>query len=180
MAREPADRPATAAEFGELLREVQQRHGMPVDEMPLPVASGAGSTGAQHSRAGAPAGRRTAGASDPLTPPAARDPVSPAAADPALVPRRRLIDMLRAGQRRRLIVIHAPAGFGKSTLAAQWSDVLTEEGVAVAWLTVDHDDNNVVWFLAHLIEAIRRCARRWRENSARRSRSTATRPSGTC
>ena len=25
----------------------------------------------------------------------------------------------------------------------------------MAWLTVDHDDNNVVWFLAHLIEAIR-------------------------
>ena len=25
----------------------------------------------------------------------------------------------------------------------------------MAWLTVDHDDNNVVWFLSHLIEAIR-------------------------
>ena len=29
-------------------------------------------------------------------------------------------------------------------------------GVAVAWLTVDDDDNNEVWFLAHLLESIRR------------------------
>ena len=66
-----------------------------------------------------------------------------------------MIDILRAGQSRRLTVIHGPTGFGKSTLASQWCELLTAEGVAVAWLTVDHDDNNVVWFLAHLVEAIR-------------------------
>ena len=53
------------------------------------------------------------------------------------------------------MVIHGPAGFGKTTLAAQWREVLVEEGVTVAWLTIDSDDNNVVWFLAHLIEAVR-------------------------
>ena len=152
MARDTAARPATAAEFGELLRAVQERHGMPVDEMPLPVASGSGSIGAQHSGR-SPTGRRTAVAT--LTPPAAATRFRPPPPIRALVPRRRLLDRLRAGQRRRLVVIHAPTGFGKSTLAAQWSDILTGEGVAVAWLTVDHDDNNVVWFLAHLIEAIR-------------------------
>ena len=75
-------------------------------------------------------------------------------------------------------MIHAPTGFGKSTLAAQWGEVLTEEGVAVAWLTVDHDDNNVVWFLAHLIEAIRRVrpalarrARRGARGARRRGRA---------
>ena len=52
--------------------------------------------------------------------------------------------------------IHAPSGFGKSTLAAQWREELSSQGVAVGWLTVDDDDNNVVWFLAHLLEAIRR------------------------
>jgi serine/threonine-protein kinase PknK len=30
------------------------------------------------------------------------------------------------------------------------------DGVAVAWLTIDDDDNNVVWFLAHLLESLRR------------------------
>ncbi len=66
-----------------------------------------------------------------------------------------MIDLLRAGQRRRLTAIHAPTGFGKSTLAAQWRDVLAEDGIPVAWLAVDSDDNNVLWFLTHLIEAIK-------------------------
>jgi serine/threonine-protein kinase PknK len=66
-----------------------------------------------------------------------------------------LIETMRAGQSRKLTVIHGPTGFGKSTLAAQWCDLLTADGVAVAWLTVDNDDNNLVWFLSHLIEAIR-------------------------
>ena len=73
-----------------------------------------------------------------------------------LVVRSRLTDVLRAGGRRRLILIHAPSGFGKSTLAAQWREELSSEGVAVAWLTIDDDDNNEVWFLAHLLEAVRR------------------------
>jgi serine/threonine-protein kinase PknK len=39
MARDPQERPATAAEFGEQLREVQRRHGIPVDDMPVPIAA---------------------------------------------------------------------------------------------------------------------------------------------
>ncbi|MDV6269612.1 protein kinase domain-containing protein [Rhodococcus globerulus] len=35
MSRTPGARPATAAEFGEELRQLQRRHGFPVDEMPL-------------------------------------------------------------------------------------------------------------------------------------------------
>ena len=66
-----------------------------------------------------------------------------------------MIETLRDAGRPRLTVIHGPAGFGKSTLAAQWSATLAAEGVAVCWLTIDRDDNNVVWFLAHLIEALR-------------------------
>jgi serine/threonine-protein kinase PknK len=73
----------------------------------------------------------------------------------ALVHRARLVEILREGQSKKLTVIHGPTGFGKSTLAAQWAKLLSNEGVAVAWFTVDHDDNNVVWFLSHLIEAIR-------------------------
>ncbi len=73
-----------------------------------------------------------------------------------MVPRERLLDLLRQGGQRRLIVIHAPTGYGKSILAAQWRQALADEGNAVAWLTVDRDDNNVVWFLAHLVEAIER------------------------
>ena len=88
-------------------------------------------------------------------PPAALTKYRPPTPARLLVTRTRLIDMLRAGGGRRLVVIHGPAGFGKTTLAAQWREVLVEEGVTVAWLTVDSDDDNVVWLLAHLIEAVR-------------------------
>lgn len=67
-----------------------------------------------------------------------------------------MIDALRAGEWRRLTVIHAPAGYGKTTLAAQWAEELKRDGVAVAWLTVDDNDNNLVWFLTNLVDAIRR------------------------
>ena len=151
MSRDPGDRPATAAEFGELLREVQRRHGMPVDDIPVPVPAPEGrsvsapSTGSLQRQYPARS----------LTPPAPATRFHPPSPARALVRRDRLITRLRAGRDRKLTVIHGPTGFGKSTLAAQWCDLLTAEGVAVAWLTVDHDDNNLVWFLSHLIEAIR-------------------------
>jgi serine/threonine-protein kinase PknK len=94
-------------------------------------------------------------ADDMAVPPSALTKYHPPTPVHSLVTRARLIDLLRAGGRRRLILIHGPAGFGKTTLAAQWRDVLVDEGVTVAWLTIDSDDNNVVWFLAHLIEAVR-------------------------
>ncbi|MGW4118976.1 protein kinase domain-containing protein [Nocardia sp. NPDC004711] len=72
------------------------------------------------------------------------------------IPRPRLLEPLRAGGRRRLAVIHAPAGFGKRTLAAQWCAELTDRGVAVAWISIDSDDDNEVWLLAHIIAAIRK------------------------
>ncbi|MFF2108512.1 protein kinase domain-containing protein [Rhodococcus koreensis] len=164
MSREPDDRASSAVEFGEELREAELRNGLPVDEMALPA-----DLDEEHDDHRRGASTRTAsGRSGPTTtggrsftattgtPPAPSTRFRPPTPTRQLVERRQLIDTLRAGQRRRLTVIHAPAGFGKSTLAAQWSEVLTEEGVAVAWLTVDHDDNNAVWFLSHLVEAIRR------------------------
>ncbi len=74
----------------------------------------------------------------------------------SLVTRHKLTSVLRAAGRRRLILIHAPSGFGKTTLVEQWRAELTSSGVAVAWVTVDDDDNNVVGFLAQVLEAIRR------------------------
>jgi len=150
MARDPADRPPTAAEFGEELRAVQRSNGVTVDEMPRPVALG---VERRKSPVADPVHRDSGGTPTPPTPATKyRPPVTTR----SLVARSRLTDVLRAGGGRRLILIHAPSGFGKSTLAAQWRDELTSEGVAVAWLTVDDDDNNEVWFLAHLLEAVRR------------------------
>ncbi len=150
MAQDPADRPATAAEFGEELRAVQRRNGVPVDEMPRPVGLGVERRTSVGAR---PVHRDTGSTPTPPTPATKYRPPVPIR---SLVDRRRLTDVLRAGSRRRLILIHAPSGFGKSTLAAQWREELSSEGIAVAWLTIDDDDNNEVWFLAHLLEAVRR------------------------
>ena len=151
MARDPTDRPASAAAFGEELRDVQRRNGVAVDKMAHPV-----DLGVEQRQPPVPpstARRHTIATPTPPTPGTKyRAPV----ATQSLVARSRLTDILRAAGRRRLILIDAPSGFGKSTLAAQWREALSHEGVAVAWLTVDEDDNNAVWFLAHLLEAIRR------------------------
>ena len=150
MASDPADRPATAAEFGDELRELQRRCGVPVDEMARPVELGVErrrSTVAQSIHRDNPA---------PTAPPTPATKYRPPLSTRSLVTRGRLTEVLRAGGRRRVILIHAPSGFGKSTLAAQWREELLRAGVVVAWLTVDGDDNNAVWFLAHLLESIRR------------------------
>jgi serine/threonine-protein kinase PknK len=72
------------------------------------------------------------------------------------VPRTRLTGFLNAESGWRLALIHAPAGFGKSTLAAQWMELLASQGRTTVWLSLDRDDNNTVWFLSHLLEAIGR------------------------
>ncbi|MGO9506187.1 MAG: protein kinase domain-containing protein [Mycobacterium sp.] len=153
MARDPADRPATAAAFGDELREVQRRNGVTVDEMPRPVELGVEGRKSPVARS---VHRNTGGTPTFHTPPTPPTKYRPPVPTRSLVARSRLTDVLRAGGRRRLILIHAPSGFGKSTLAAQWRAELSSDGVAVAWLTVDDDDNNEVWFLSHLLESIRR------------------------
>ena len=151
MAQDASARPASAAEFGDELREIQRTNGMAVDEMARPI---------DLSVEGQPAAvvpstvRRDVVATP--TPPMPATKYRPPVPTGSLVSRNRLIDLLRAGGRRRVVLIHAPSGFGKSTLAAQWREVLVRDGVAVAWLTIDDDDNNVVWFLAHLLESLRR------------------------
>ena len=52
-----------------------------------------------------------------------------------------LVNRLMAGRGRRLTVLDAPAGFGKTTLLAQWRSQLLAERVRVAWLTLDADDS---------------------------------------
>ena len=151
MSREPASRPVSAAAFGEELREVQRTSGVAVDEMAHPVELG---VERRTSTAAASSPRRDTGATP--TPPTPSTKYRPPVPTRSLVVRDRLTDVLRAGGRRRCVLIQAPSGFGKTTLAAQWREKLSADGVAVGWLTIDEDDNNVVWFLSHLLELIRR------------------------
>lgn len=150
MSRNVADRPQTAETFGDALRELQRSHGLPVDDMPVPMPAPLVRSDAAIAPGVTPGAYRVRVSTPPTPATRFRLPVSAK----ALVERERLIASLRTQQRKTLTVIHGPTGFGKSTLAAQWAERMRADGVTVAWLTVDHDDNNVAWFLAHLIEAI--------------------------
>ncbi|MGQ4615611.1 protein kinase domain-containing protein [Nocardia sp. R7R-8] len=151
MATNPAERPVTAQAFGEVLRNVQYSAGLAVDSMMLPAE-------VQIPRAEASKPRRpeTGGELARALVPTPSTRYRPPTASRPPVQRRHLLDTLRDGGPRRLVLIHGPAGFGKSTLASEWADVLVSQGVRVGWLSVDSDDNNVIWFLSHLIEAVRR------------------------
>ncbi|PND53124.1 MULTISPECIES: serine/threonine-protein kinase [Rhodococcus] len=155
MDRDPTSRTGTAAAFGEQLRAVEEHHGLPVDELPVPDASEPTDLGAAHPRATTGTGRRRRTGSGRLTPPVPATRLRPPTATRPLVVRERLLRLLRVGGRRILTAITAPPGFGKTTLAAQWSRELADNGVQVAWLSVDSDDNGAVRLLAHLLESLR-------------------------
>ena len=72
-----------------------------------------------------------------------------------LVQRARLTDQMRVdgGEAPRLVLVAAPAGFGKTTFLAQW---LASERLqrSVAWLALDPGDADLRVFLTHLVAAI--------------------------
>jgi len=56
----------------------------------------------------------------------------------------------------KLVLVRAPAGFGKTTAMAQSRQRMEADGVATAWLTLDRADNDVSRFLICLGEAVQR------------------------
>jgi LuxR family transcriptional regulator, maltose regulon positive regulatory protein len=71
-----------------------------------------------------------------------------------LVPRAGLLAALTAGARRKLTLVDAPPGFGKTTLVADWN-ASPEEVRPFAWLSLDRGDNDPVRFWTGVIEALR-------------------------
>ncbi|OBI22475.1 helix-turn-helix transcriptional regulator [Mycobacterium sp. E2327] len=72
-----------------------------------------------------------------------------------LVHRTTLLDALSSGRRRRLTLLSAPAGWGKTTLLAQW--VLgADEDQRFGWLSLDSSDNDPVWFWMYVIAALQK------------------------
>lgn len=55
---------------------------------------------------------------------------------------------------RRLTVIHAPAGYGKTSLLAQWRGRLEGQAVLVAWLTLERDDADLARLAQYIALAI--------------------------
>ncbi len=72
---------------------------------------------------------------------------------PSFVPRPRLVEALDDGLARRLILVCAPAGFGKTALLADWA---RRGNWPVAWLSLDAGDNDPARFWRHAVAALDR------------------------
>ena len=72
-----------------------------------------------------------------------------------LVHRAALLDALSAGRRRKLTLLSAPAGWGKTTLLAQWA-LGAGEDQRFGWLSLDPSDNDPVWFWMYVVAALQK------------------------
>jgi LuxR family maltose regulon positive regulatory protein len=71
-----------------------------------------------------------------------------------VVARPRLSERLSRGAESKLTLISAPAGFGKTTLLAEWLAAAPAGRQSVAWLSLDLADNQPVTFWTYLITAL--------------------------
>ncbi|MFC3051884.1 helix-turn-helix transcriptional regulator [Kordiimonas pumila] len=71
-----------------------------------------------------------------------------------IVDRPRLIEELTDALSNKLILVIAPAGFGKSSLVSQWREKLVSEGVACPWFSLDENDFEGRQFLSYITLAL--------------------------
>ena len=83
----------------------------------------------------------------------ARSKLEPGAPVADRVERRLEAEGLEGLRAARLTVVHAPAGYGKTTLLGQWFRRLRDAGSGVAWLSFDEFDATVDQFAGNLLEA---------------------------
>ncbi len=69
----------------------------------------------------------------------------------SIILRDHLNKKLSADLNRQIIIVSAPAGFGKTTLLSCWTDTV---GNKPAWLSLDKYDNNVIGFWSYLIGSV--------------------------
>lgn len=70
---------------------------------------------------------------------------------PHLVERPQLLDKLDQAENSRLILVTAPAGYGKTTAIAFW---LAKRNKPVAWVSLDQSENDPLMFLAYVVGAL--------------------------
>ena len=73
-------------------------------------------------------------------------------ASATLVPRLRLLEELEAGLSQRLMLISAPAGYGKTTVVSQWLDTVDHPS---AWISLDEHDGDLAVFFSYFVAAVR-------------------------
>lgn len=83
-----------------------------------------------------------------------RTKVTPPATSRYEVLRQAILDHASEGNSRRVVLIRAPAGFGKTTLMTQMVSRFQRQGLATVWLTLDRGDNDISRFLKGFSTAI--------------------------
>ena len=75
---------------------------------------------------------------------------------PGPVPRPRLTQRLNEGLTRKLTLISAPAGFGKTTLIGEWRSAPPAGELPCAWVSLDGEDNEPTRFWTYVVAALGR------------------------
>ena len=81
-----------------------------------------------------------------------------------LIERRELVERLRGGRDRRLTLVCAAAGYGKTTLLAQW-EAADKGQTPFAWVSLDERDSDPVQLWIHIITALNEASERVGESS---------------
>lgn len=71
-----------------------------------------------------------------------------------VIERPRLTCGLLGARPRRLTLVMAPPGYGKTTLVTQWSARLRGAGFGIGWLNLDEDDDEPTTFLSYLAASL--------------------------
>lgn len=90
----------------------------------------------------------------------------PPTASGAVIRRHRLVSKALFGVQARLVLVDAPAGYGKTSVLAQVHGALVEQERRVAWLSLDSADNDHARFLSHFVESIRQSGVRFGGSTA--------------
>lgn len=74
----------------------------------------------------------------------------------SLVPRARLTKLLDEGLSKRLVLVTAPAGYGKSSLLGQWAEAAATPERYFTWVTLESGETDPKRFLAYIVLALHR------------------------
>jgi LuxR family maltose regulon positive regulatory protein len=83
-----------------------------------------------------------------------RSKLAPPQARKGIASRGQVLDRLRAGRGRKLTLVCAPAGYGKTTVLAQWCEA-DRSRTPFVWMSADESDSDPVRLWSHLIAGLR-------------------------